>query len=130
MSHRDYCPDDWTARREGERAFERGEGSWRNPYGESHSSFDTPCEDADAAWRRGYREAERHEEERHAEERRQERRQEEMREQRHYEEQQMYAAADEADMRAEEQRYYDECIEAEHQWHLRRQRWIRRYAHS
>ena len=61
MSHRDDCPDRWEARREGERAFERGYGS--NPY-----RGDEGCPEAEQAWRSGYYAAESAERERHEEE--------------------------------------------------------------
>lgn len=65
MAHRNDCPTEWEARREGERAA--GNGYGRNPYRDE-------CEDAERAWDRGYRNMqERREEEemqrRHEEER-------------------------------------------------------------
>ena len=59
MSHRSECKDPWEARREGERAFERGFGS--NPYREPDTFLSGPesyedrrCrEEAASAWRRG-----------------------------------------------------------------------------
>lgn len=100
MGHRWNCPTPWTAEREGERAFERGEGYWRNPYRDDGWGR-SRCEDADRAWQRGYRDAERREEERQAERRAEERRREEARwrqqEQEQYDEQ----------MRAEEEAYWE-----------------------
>lgn len=55
MSHRDDCPDRWEARREGERAFERGYG--RNPY-EPDMWGERGCEEAADEWKRGHRSAE------------------------------------------------------------------------
>jgi hypothetical protein len=66
MSHRDTCPDRWTARREGERAQESGYASFRNPYDDPFSR--DRCEEAADEWRRGYRSAEIREEERREEE--------------------------------------------------------------
>lgn len=63
MSHRDDCPDRWEARRQGERAFERGYGS--NPY-RSRLGEDG-CPDAEREWRSGYYAAERRAEEERAE---------------------------------------------------------------
>ena len=66
MSHREDCPDRWVARREGERAFDRGQGPWRNPY---KSSFpDEGCPEAAREWDRAYRDAEYQEEERRRQE--------------------------------------------------------------
>jgi len=64
MSHRSDCKDPWEARREGERAFERGFGS--NPYREPDTFLHGPesyedrrCrEEAASAWRRGHSAAE------------------------------------------------------------------------
>lgn len=61
MSHRDSCPDRWTAQREGERAQKNGYGRWRNPYDDPYSL--THCEEAADEWSRGYRRAEIREEE-------------------------------------------------------------------
>lgn len=96
MSHRDSCPTDWEARREGERAFDRGYGSnpYRGGYGEDR------CEEAERAWRRGYSAAEeRHSEERAAERAAQRRAYERVDEDAYYAEQ--------------ERRYYDEQLWAE-----------------
>lgn len=60
MSHRPSCPDEYDAKREGERAFDRGAGEWRNPYRDD-------CDEAASAWSRGYREREREDEREHAE---------------------------------------------------------------
>jgi hypothetical protein len=67
MSHRFDCPSKYEARRTGERAFERGDGSWRNPYKSDWP--DEGCPEAAQEWRRGYRDAERRQEEREEEER-------------------------------------------------------------
>lgn len=64
MSHRESCPDRWEARREGERAHDRGYGSFRNPYG---GYGESACEEAERAWRSGWYDAERQQEEREAE---------------------------------------------------------------
>jgi hypothetical protein len=101
MSHRWNCPTRWEAERQGERAYERGEGSWRNPYREEWGR--DHCEDAERAWRDGHRNAERHEEERRAEQRQQERRQREQQEQWDYERQQSEAYFDQLE---EDDRYY------------------------
>ena len=77
MSHRWDCPTDYEARRRGERAFERGDGSWRNPYKEQIG--EQSCSEAEENWQRGYRAAERREEEHIAELHREQRRQEESR---------------------------------------------------
>lgn len=60
MSHRDSCPPPYEARREGERAQERGRGRYNNPYRDD-------CEEAAHEWERGHRAAERREEERREE---------------------------------------------------------------
>jgi hypothetical protein len=65
MSHRDDCPSRWQAKREGERAFDNGLGSWRNPYREDWP--DQGCPEAQRAWCDGFRDAERREEERQIE---------------------------------------------------------------
>lgn len=52
MSHRSSCPTEWEARSEGARAFNRGGSSWNNPY------RDGECEEAESAWRTGFRRAE------------------------------------------------------------------------
>lgn len=88
MSHRENCPDDYDARREGQRAYESGTGSWRNPYGDGGEQ---PCDDAERAWRSGYRSAERDDEERRAEERDEQRRAETARCERESEEAAHYA---------------------------------------
>jgi hypothetical protein len=54
MSHRDSCPDEYDARREGERAHERGRGYYSNPYHDREEG----CDEAASAWSRGYRAAE------------------------------------------------------------------------
>ena len=56
MTHRDDCPDRWEARREGERAFEYGHGSWSNPY-KSDSFGDGGCREAEREWEDSYRSA-------------------------------------------------------------------------
>lgn len=101
MSHRWDCPTRWEAEREGQRAFERGEGSWRNPYnGDWHNGrLGDGCEDAERAWRDGHRGAERREEERQEEQRIEQRR--EM----HRREEAEYLRA------AEEQAYWDSIAE-------------------
>lgn len=115
MSHRWSCPDDWTARREGERALERGDGYWRNPY-EDRWRDGSGCEDAERAWARGYRDAERQEEER-VEEARVERHRAEV--QRQAEEQWAYESQQEQEYRewadakyaAMEAAHFDELFE-------------------
>lgn len=97
MSHRDDCTDRYTARREGERAFDYGRGSYSNPY-----RGEDGCEEAANAWRRGFEERE----EERAREQREERRHAEARaEQEAYEaamyEQEMEAAAAEAEYAAQ-----------------------------
>jgi hypothetical protein len=57
MSHTDHCPDHDDARREGERAFDRGRHRWNNPY-------DGECDAAADEWRRGYGAAEQEDERR------------------------------------------------------------------
>lgn len=52
VSHRSSCPTEWEARSEGARAFNRGGSSWSNPY------RDGECEEAEIAWRSGFRRAE------------------------------------------------------------------------
>lgn len=52
MSHRNECPTEWEARSQGARAYENGRSSWGNPY------RDGGCEEAESAWRSGYRRAE------------------------------------------------------------------------
>jgi hypothetical protein len=110
MSHRWDCPDRWEARREGERAFERGTGIWRNPYEDNF--LEPNCPEAAEEWRRSYRAAEQREEERQAEERHQHRLAEQRREQEEYErmvyEQEYYA-------RLEEERQQQEPIQEEPQ---------------
>lgn len=64
MSHRDSCTDPRDARREGERAHDRGFGSFRNPYG---GYGEDRCPEAESAWRSGWYAAERRQEEREAE---------------------------------------------------------------
>ena len=88
MSHRDDCPDRWVARREGERAFERGYG--QNPYRDQLG--EEGCPEAEREWRSGYRSAECREEERQEEQREQAR---------------MERRREEA--RAEEEQYWREC---------------------
>lgn len=60
MSHRDTCPDPRDAHREGERAQERGYGSFRNPY---DGYGEDRCDEAAREWRSGWYAAERREEE-------------------------------------------------------------------
>ena len=66
MSHRDDCPSQWDAEREGERAQEYGRSRSSNP----HESIwhDEGCPEAAEAWRSGYRRAEMREEEQREEE--------------------------------------------------------------
>ena len=89
MSHRHDCPDRWSARREGERAFEYGRGSYANPYDDFHRDGNS-CEEAARAWNDGYRAAryEQEEREREAEEhqRRESQYRREIEEQQYYEE--------------------------------------------
>lgn len=82
MSHRWDCPTDYEARRRGEDMFNRGYGSYSNPYRDSFG--EEHCPEAEQNWQRGYRDAERRDEERREEERiiemqREHRRQEEAR---------------------------------------------------
>jgi hypothetical protein len=63
MSHTDRCPDRYDARREGERAHDRGYGSFRNPY---DGYGPDRCDEAASAWRSGWYEKEREQEEREA----------------------------------------------------------------
>lgn len=74
--YRDDCPDRWVARREGERAFERGYG--QNPY--RHRLGEKGYPEAAREWQSGYRSAEYREEER------QERQREQARMERRHEE--------------------------------------------
>jgi len=110
MGHRWDCPTEWEARRQGERSFERGDGSWRNPY---RDDWHRPsCEEAEQAWNRGYRDAERQAEERAAEQRAQARREQYRREEAEYfrmqeEEAQQQAYYDEETRQAEE-RHWEE----------------------
>ena len=100
MGHRWDCPTDWEARRQGERSFERGDGSWRNPY---RDDWHRPsCEEAERAWSRGYRDAERQAEEHAAEQRAQARRDQARREEAEY-----FRMQEEE---AQQQAYYDEEI--------------------
>ena len=57
MSHRDTCPDQEDAEREGRRAFERGRTRRSNPY-EGGYNDDENCPEAADAWRSGFRRAE------------------------------------------------------------------------
>jgi hypothetical protein len=84
MSHRDNCPDRYTARREGERAFDYGRGIYSNPY-------DGGCDEASEEWRRGYREAEDRRGEEEAAERTAERRHQEYLDEQRYLEERFYA---------------------------------------
>ena len=77
MSHRDDCPTDWEARREGERAYERGYGS--NPY-RGNGWDERSCPEAERAFDYGRRQAEYRHEEQMAEERSERRRAEARRE--------------------------------------------------
>ena len=110
MSHRPTCPDPYTARREGERAADVGDGRWRNPYRDE-------CPDAERDWDRGY-EAERDRiEERQAEERHARRvREEQQAEEAYWEEQQRLCDAD-------TQREYDRMMAAEYAAYERAQLW-------
>ena len=81
MSHTDRCPSPWDARREGERAGERGYGS--NPYSDAPWNQQR-CEEAETAWRRGYDAGEERREEEEREQRAAERRRTERREQEEY----------------------------------------------
>ena len=73
MSHRWDCPTEWEARRDGERAAERGYGRGNNPYKEDFFNR-SHCEEAERAWNRGHRYAEERREEEQAAERAAERR--------------------------------------------------------
>jgi hypothetical protein len=115
VSHRWDCPTDYEARRQGERAQERGEGRWRNPHGDTWRDG-TGCEEAERAWDRGHRDAERREEER-AEDARVERRHAEMRHQHAVEEQWAYEGQQESQQEQEYRQYCDgeyARMEAEH----------------
>lgn len=68
MSHRSSCPDDWEARREGERAYDWGRSRSSNPYEDSYWNRDRACPDAAEEWSRGYRRAEMRAEEEREEE--------------------------------------------------------------
>jgi hypothetical protein len=109
MSHRDECPTDYEARRQGERAYERGDGSWRNPYRDDYSG--ERCEDAERYWRRGYEAAEQRHEEQMAEERSAQRRAEE----RAQEERYYLQMQEEAYYREMEERAYAEQMQEEPQ---------------
>lgn len=61
MSHREDCPDRWTAEREGERAHDWGRGRYANPYDDPWHSG-RGCEEAARYWDDGFRSAERREE--------------------------------------------------------------------
>lgn len=101
MSHRDSCPDRWTAHREGERAYERGSGSYSNPY--DHWNGGGGCRGAEREWESGRRDAERRAEEQREQEAA-------SRRARHQREEQEMQWAYEAQCRAdEEQRYHEEC---------------------
>lgn len=100
MSHRDSCPDRWEARREGERAQERGYGEDRNPYG---GYGEDRCEEAEREWRSGWYAAERREEEQREQEAAEARRSRDRAEAEAYER----ACYEEACIRAEEARYYE-----------------------
>jgi hypothetical protein len=93
MTHREDCPTPYEARREGERAFENGRGSYSNPYRDDYAR-DT-CPDAEREWSYGFRDAER----RRDEEREQESREADCarraQEEREWEEQQYYAQQEE-----------------------------------
>jgi hypothetical protein len=107
MSHRWDCPEPWTARREGERAFESGAGSWRNPYKED-SPYDHGCPEAEQSWQRGYREAERREEERQFEEARQRHIEAERAQERMWEEQRQQEEQYAQEMAQQEQEQFPE----------------------
>lgn len=103
MSHRWDCPTRWNAERQGERAFERGDGSWSNPYARQPGQWDN-CRDAERAWEDGRRSAERREEEHRIEARQQRQRAE----QRQWEEQARWAER----QQYEEDRQYEAAMEA------------------
>ena len=104
MSHRDSCPADWEACREGERAFERGWGTnpYRSQWGEDH------CEDAQRAWSRGFHYAEQQAEDRRMEERAARRRHEEREMEESYWRQQEQDRQDDYD-----QQQYEEYVAAQ-----------------
>lgn len=93
MSHRDDCPDEYDARRDGERAHDFGRGYYSNPYRDREEG----CDEAASAWSSGYRAASARREEERAEEARAERRAEERL----------------ADEESAEDAYYEERAEAE-----------------
>lgn len=101
MSHRSDCKDPWEARREGERAYERGYGV--NPYrdGDYNENYDDRrCrEEAESAWRRGYYAAEQQAEEEAAERAAQIRREEARAEEEAYYEMEIAAREAEYQMR-------------------------------
>ena len=103
----DECPDRGTARRRGERDFERGKGSYEDPYRErAREAFDDyEWRQASRAWEDGHRSARYAEEERQEEECQRQRDAEERRveEQRIEEEQLFYA----------EQEYEQHCREVD-----------------
>lgn len=105
-------PDEYEARRQGERSQEWGEGNWSNPYRDSGRN-----DEIERAWDRGYRDAELRAEEEALERRRAERRAEE-REREEYEmrvaaEQAEYEAAMEADLQAQQEREWQAQYELE-----------------
>lgn len=105
MSHRDDCPSWSEAKREGERAAERGYYSHSNPYGGVDG-----CPEASRAWSHGHRIEQERVEERQADEAAAERRAEERRaEQRHEEE-----AYWDQQRQQEEQEYYESLAAFEH----------------
>lgn len=111
MSHRWDCPDDWEARREGERAHDRGASYYSNPY-------DGVCRDASDEWSYAYRRAEDRAEEEAAEAHAQALRAREAREladyeERAYYEQQAYYAEMQEQYEAEQWQEYTEELEAE-----------------
>lgn len=67
MSHRWNCPTRWEAERQGERAYERGQSRYNNPYDRwnaGHPSALDHCREAERSWEDGHRQAERrHDEE-------------------------------------------------------------------
>lgn len=104
MSHRWGCTPEWEARAEGERAFDRGASYYgANPYASYNEYGDQGerrrCEDAEEAWRAGYRSAENRAEEEEAERHAAARREAERRE---------MTAQEEAYYEAESQRYQQE----------------------
>jgi hypothetical protein len=114
MSHSWNCPTELEARRQGERAQQYGDGSWRNPYRDSWGG--NHCEEAERAWERGHRDEQLRQEERAYEERAQQRRLEARQEQARVEEaywQQQYECQAQEEQQAAYEAEYYAAMEAE-----------------